>query len=247
MSGSLGPALLILTEVVDSAAIIYAAYWGFAIRRALVGRIYRNQALWLGVLSILLFLTVFVPAPTTSDAVIIVLSDLPIVAFTLAFFAFVDSTVPVARRSDPRLRNILHWDKIRFVAWGVLVLVEMLGVYSDIMTENTGSNDVVGLFVLAVIGAPPMFIAASRSMDRSLRGSLKWLGLTLLFFLGILLVAVGESAADFSDSTYSSVPYGVVLLFIAYALYKSTRSLAPINRLPAIEPGTPSSPDATKT
>jgi len=235
MSDSLGPALATLSDIAVVVAIIYAAYWAFAIRRALVSRIYRNQALWLGVLGIVFFLVVVTPTPTGNDLVSDVLNNAPTVALTLGFLAFVDSTVPIAKRSDPLLRNILNWEKVRVLAWAVLILVEILGVYGEIESNNTSSSSVAGLLAVALIGAPPMLIGARRSMDPNLRRSLKWFGLALLFFLGILFVGVVESRLNLSTyyttSSYGEIPYAAVLILVAYALYRSIRSLAPINRL----------------
>ncbi len=235
MSDSLGFAIITLTQLGTGAAILYAAYWAFAVRHALVGHGYRNQALWLGVLSVCLALDLAVPSPTTSNAAITILVNIPIIAVALGFFAFIDATVPIARRSDPRLRNILHWEKVRFAAWAFLIWVVITSVYAQVTSDNTGSNIVVPLFALAVIGAPPLFIGARRSMDRSLRESLKWLGAGMVSLLGILLVAIVEAALNVSDSYYASEGYAAVVLLFAYLLYKSARSLAPINRIPTVE------------
>jgi hypothetical protein len=240
LSDSLGPALATLADIAVAVAIFYAAYWAFAIRRALVGRNYRNQALWLGVLNILFILVVITPTPAGNGLAADVLNNGPTVALTLGFFALVDSTVPIARRSDPLLRNIVHWEKVRVVAWAVLVLVEILTAYAEIESNNTSSATVAGLVVVALIGAPPMLIGARRSMDPNLRGSLKWFGLSLLFFLGIILVGVVETrlglSTYYTTSSYGEIPYAAVLILVAYALYRSIRSLEPINRLPAPEP-----------
>jgi len=245
MSDNLQLGILILAYLADTAIFIYAAYWAFGIRRALVGRIYRNQALWLGVLSIIVLLSEAVPTPTTDNAVFIVLSNLPVIALALVLFAFVDSTVPVARRSDPLLRDTLHWGKVRVVAWLVLVLVEILGAYGEITSSNTSSSDVNGLLLLVVIGAPPMFIGARRSMDPHLRGSLKWFGLGLVSLIGLLLVAFAELAANIPSAgplAYAELPYNLVVFLFGYALYRSTRSLAPINRLQTLDPPAASPP-----
>jgi hypothetical protein len=237
LSDSLQTAVVILTYFADAAMVLYAAYWAFAIRRATVGHIYRNQALWLGVLSVIV-LTATIPTPTTEGAVVIVLINLPVIALALVLFSFVDATVPVARRSDPLLRDILHWGKVRVFAWGALILAEIWGAYGQVTSNNTGSNVVFGLLLLVVIGVPPMLIGARRSMDPILRGSLKWFGLSLLTLLGLLLVTLAEVAANLPSAeplNYSQIPYNLVALLFGYALYRSARSLAPINRLQADE------------
>ena len=238
MSNSLEPALVIASYAAAAAIFAYAAYWAFDIRRALVGRIYRSQVLWLGVVSMVLFAAV-VPTPTTNSVTIIILSNLPVIALALVLFAFVDSTVPVARRSDPLLRNILHWGRVRFAAWTALALVEIYGAYGEITSSNTGSTVVLGLLLLTVIGAPPMLIGARRSTSPNLRGTLKWFGLGLLATLGLPLVTIAEVLVGVPSTVgplaYAQIPYNAVAMLFGYAMYRSVRSLAPINRLQANE------------
>jgi hypothetical protein len=238
MSNSLEPALVIASYAAAAAIFAYAAYWAFDIRRALVGRIYRSQVLWLGVVSIVLFAAV-VPTPTTNSVTTIILSNLPVIALALVLFAFVDSTVPVARRSDPLLRNILHWGRFRFAAWTALVVVEIYGAYGEITSSNTGSSVVLGLLLLTVIGAPPMLIGARRSTSPNLRGTLKWFGLGLLATLGLPLVTIAEVLVGVPSTVgplaYAQIPYNAVAMLFGYAMYRSVRSLAPINRLQSNE------------
>jgi hypothetical protein len=246
MSNSLEPALVIASYAAAAAIFSYAAYWAFDIRRALVGRIYRSQVLWLGVVSVVLFAAV-VPTPTTNSVTTIILSNLPVIALALVLFAFVDSTVPVARRSDPLLRNILHWGRFRFAAWTALVLVEIYGAYGEITSSNTGSSVVLGLLLLTVIGAPPMLIGARRSTSPNLRGTLKWFGLGLLATLGLPLVTIAEVLVGVPSTVgplaYAQIPYNAVAMLFGYAMYRSVRSLAPINRLQANEPAAISAAD----
>jgi hypothetical protein len=248
MSDSLAPVLVTAVGIAAAAFFIYAAYWAFAFRRALVGHVYRNQALWLGVLSIILATVFIVPSLSTGGPVIIALSNLPVVALILGFFAFVDSTVPIARRSDPRLRDILHWEKVRFVAWGLLILVEVAGLYFAVTnTPGTQGFDAgFGGLLLFLFGAPPMLVGGRRSMDPTLRGSLKWFGLALVCFIGILLVGILESAVNIATSPYSSIPYDAVAVLAGLALYRSARSLAPINRLQVVEPETTGVPSVVE-
>ena len=233
MSDNLQTAVVILTYIAAAAMALYAAYWAFDIRRATVGHIYRNQALWLGALSVIV-LTAIIPTPTTNGAIVIALINLPVIILALVLFAFVDATVPVARRSDPLLRDVIHWGKSRVLAWGVLILVEILGAYGQITSNNTGSGVVAGLLLLVIIGVPPMLIGARRSMDPNLRESLKWFGLGLLTLLGLLLVTLAEVAVNLpapEPLNYSQIPYNLVALLFGYALYRSARSLAPLSRI----------------
>jgi hypothetical protein len=69
------------------------------------------------------------------------------------------------------------------------------------------------------------------SRDRVLRESLKWLRVALFFLPGLVLVGVVEGSLGLSnyDSTYSysAVPWNLVFILVADALYRSARSLAP--------------------
>jgi hypothetical protein len=247
---------VVLGDLVPAAIGLYAAYWAFSIRRALAGRVYRNHALWLGAVCIVW--EVGIPANSISSNSIIINLALNIgLFFELAFvFAFIDSIVPVARRSDPLLRGILHWDKLRYLLWGDLGLAAIYLVIAAVYPsyENSGLGGAVGypLFLLPFIaGGPVVLVAAKRSKDYVLRGSLKWFGVALLAFLFNALVSftemfllnISQYDSSFSYPALASVP-GAILG--AYALYRSARSLAPMNRLqPAGPETTPGPPPAT--
>jgi hypothetical protein len=254
MQDSLGLALGIFSYFAAAAAFLYASYWAFAIRRALVGRIYRNHALWLGILSIIVFFSVLTSlVPQGTSLLLYVLNSGPSTVAPLFLFAFIDSTIPIARRSDPLLRNILHWEKVRILAWSVLALDELLSVYFSITNSFSynGISGFLGLFgivILVIIGFPPLLVGARRSMDPILRRSLKWLGLALLLLLGLFFVGGLEGALNLSayDMTYSygALAWNAAQIPVGYALYRSARSLAPVSRLslevaPKVEPPAP--------
>jgi hypothetical protein len=85
-----------------------------------------------------------------------------------------------------------------------------------------------------------LLIGARRSSDTVLRQSVKWLGVGLLCVPGLVLVSVveGVMGVSYYDMIYSYgiVPWNAVAILLGYALYNSARSLAPLNRLPPIEP-----------
>lgn len=191
----------------------------------------------------------------TSTSVIVSLALSLFIFFQLAFsFAFVDSTIPVERRADPLLRGILHWDKVRFVLWGDLGLAAIYLAYGAINPSfaNAGFWGAIGfpLFLLPFItGAPAMLIGARRSRDLVLRGSLKWFGVFLVLFLFNALISFIElfilniSSYD-SSYSYPALAFAPAAILGAYALYRSARSLAPVNRLslevaPKVEPPPP--------
>jgi hypothetical protein len=256
MSGSLGFALaIVLGDLVPAAIGLYAAYWAFSIRRALAGRVYRSHALWLGVLCIVWEVGLPINGLTSNSMIIALALNLSLFAELAFFFAFVDSTVPVARRSDPLLRGISHWEKVRFVLWGDLGLAAIYLVIAaiDPSSENSGFGGAIGfpLFLLPfILGAPVVLIGARRSKDQVLRASLKWLGVLLLSFLFNALLSFiemfvfGISQYD-STFSYPALVFAPGAILGAYALYRAARSLAPMNRLQDVEPGT--IPPATPT
>jgi hypothetical protein len=270
MADSFGPVLADLSYLAAGAVFIYGAYWAFAIRRALVGRIYRTQALWLGAL--------FIAALIASDAVLLPLSDNWFVTAVVRFlaygpwpilvvFAFLDSTIPVLRRSDPLLRRIFHWKKLRIVIWCILAFTTLFAGYASIYlpacfsTGNTpacissamnnsgwlgavlgfwGSLYWVDASLVLILGAAALLSGARRSSDTVLRKSLSWLGLGLLCVPCLVLVSVLEGIIGMSYYgmiySYGIVPWNAVAILLGYALYRSARSLAPLSRLPSVEP-----------
>ena len=276
MPDSLGPALAAVSYIVAGVVFIYGAYWAFAIRRALVGRIYRRQALWLGAL--------FIAALIASDAVLLPMSGNSFVTAAVSFlaygpwptlvvFAFLDSTIPVLRRSDPLLRNVLSWKNLRILILLILAFSTAFGIYASIYLptclptanapvcissamSNSGQLEAVLWFLggyywvdaslVLALGATALLIGARRSSDAVLRRSLKWLGVGLLCVPCLVLVSVveGMMGASYYDMIYSYgiVPWNAVAVLLGYALYRSARSLAPLNRLP---PGGPRSSSAS--
>jgi hypothetical protein len=100
MSDSLGFALaIIFAEIIPASIAVFGAYWAFSIRSALASRIYRNHALWLGALCLVFGPTNFLTY--RSSATIEKALDIYYAFLFAALFAFIDSTVRVARRSDP--------------------------------------------------------------------------------------------------------------------------------------------------
>lgn len=240
----------IVVEVVVGAIFAYGAYWAFAIRRALASRDYRRQALWLGV--VCLYWIAFFPDknPYNALAVGFYYAFLPVM-----LFAWIDASVRVARRSDPLLRNTLHWSKLRLVIWAVIALATLSDIllYPANILGNPPSGILVWLgwvpaLATFVSGSPAILLSAIRSKDPTFRKSLKWFGM----FLVVFLIVVVLSALTFLIGTQTAVGIiSVVRDFIlapaAYCLYRSARSLAPVSRLQALEPMVVSPASMAKT
>lgn len=248
MFDDLGFALaIVFSEIMPAAVFLYAAYWAFAIRRALVSRIYRRHALWLGALGVVVAVAVFLTY-STNYTVNIMISIYYDILFAVVF-AFVDSLIPVARRSDPLLRSVLSWEKLRYFLWADVAVLGAFNTLSYVSYLTPAFSSGLAKFIVQDAGwfaaAAVLFglsglailIAVRRSGDIVLRSSLKWLGVMLIFVVFLFAAYTAEyyllpnlTQFDFFYS-YPVLPWGIVFIVVAYALYRSARSLAPVNRL----------------
>jgi len=253
MSDSLGIiAAVIVAQIVPGAISLYAAYWAFSVRKALGGRMYRRHAFLLGVVCVIVSMLGFLTY--SPNKVIDLLLALFYSGVFIFLFAFIDSTVPLARRSDPLLRSVLRWDRLRVALWtdtGALAVVNTISqtLYSGSTPGQVGVLLNALWFVLAAIlfGASgvALVIGARRSRDPLFRRSLKWLGLVLIV---VLLTFVNDTVISFLlpnlstfDFYYSyyALPSGLLSIVYTYFLYRSARSLAPISSLVEPERGSP--------
>jgi hypothetical protein len=217
----------------------YAAYWAFNIRRAQTVRIYRNQALGMGFVSlawILVFFNYVVVFHSGLYGLFVLFDSLIIM---MAFY-WVDASVLAARRSDPLLRDTLHWQKLRVYLWGLLVASAavvvfltayyeyVIGVEPQFMLNlplglTTGVVSLPSQEVVypSIIALP---IAAYRSRDVFFRRSLAW------FAAFIVMI---EIVGSFGTSSSFLPTLGVFgsLTIAAYCIYRSVKSLVPLNRI----------------
>lgn len=151
-------------------------------RKALANRIYRAHALWLGSVSIVGLAAVEESLiPNNNQALTFSVVSFVGALANVISFAFVDSTVRIARRSDHLLRPILNWSRLRIVAWttlSFLILIEVVGGANEIANSFT-TNDLLYMFtiplqflVLVAIGGPAMLLSARRSGDKALAQSI---------------------------------------------------------------------------
>jgi len=223
---------------------LYASYWAITIRRALVSRIYRRQALWLGVLAVFLALNVFLTYST--NPVINVFIDVSVALLFAVMFAYVDSAVPVLRRSDPLLRGILRWGTLRYILWLDWALLAAFNVLPGLFPSlNSGTVGFIiedaGWFTVATVlfgvSGVALVIGVRRSGDIVLRSSLKWLGAAL--FLAIMLfvydtaeyVVVPSMTSFQFYYSYTNLPIGTILIVMSYFFYRSARALAPVGKI----------------
>ena len=239
-----------------------AAYEALTVRRALAVSLYRNQALGVGLvafsfvlslLSAIITATYFCPSSCQSSGGSFGEPiSLPFLYFfVLVLLYWVDSSMRAARRSDPLLRNSLHWSRVRIVAWvltvGFIVLNSAYVLYLVIATGlpfDAVPNlpplfsiiELVPLYVPVALGATFLPLGTRRSGDRTLRRHLVWFGLFVLLLLATLISFIGLSISvpsDLEALRHAIVNYSafVALNVAGYFLYRSGRFLVPLHRI----------------
>lgn len=231
--------------VLGTAILLYAGYWAFEIRRALFVRSYRSQALWIGFFS--LYFIFFVNRldqylMSTNSPIAYFVQELYYFFLAILLFRLIDVDVGLARRSDPLLREPLHWKQLRLVVWAIMAIsissLIFLSAYTIFAGFIASTTLVIGLqtstyFSFLIPGIPAMFLGASRSRDEVFRRTLKWFGFFFLFlFVGFgAYFATASGLVNISNDVLGATQ-GYVLIPGAYCLYRSARSLAPLGRIP---------------
>jgi hypothetical protein len=218
----------------------YAAYWAFIIRRGLSIGLYRDQALGIGLVALsyftfIVYTEIGFPFATNGYPGTWLLTIFPPVAF---LFYWVDTSARAARRADPLLRDSLHWSKVRSFVWPQVLAFMISYAFAAAYNLVFGMPEfeailitLVGLaavFEMLVVGAAVLLVAAIRSGDKALRRHLGWFGFFILF------AAVGAIVAA-ATFPFHHVGLGLISYVVsppaAFVLYRSARSLAPLNRI----------------
>lgn len=211
---------------------IYAAYWAFDIRRALSTNVFRNQALGMGLVAIgwLLVNTVYsFGLPTTAEV------GAPLIVVALSFY-WIDTSIFAAQRTDPLQRNTMRWREVRWLLWptfGLLFTLTLLVEYSPPLAAWQpvwlGILWLPSFMIPAAILAAVFVKSVMRSKDRTLRRHLRWFGLSFVGLFATLIITeliVTSLGGIVSDATTSS---GFTVF--AYCIYRSAKSLAPLERM----------------
>lgn len=237
-----------LEEVIGSLVVLlafgYAAFWAFSVRRGLAVRLYRRQALGIGLVSITVAWFTFL-----FDGGGYFLSSAPDLVTDLQFTVFLLSLVPVfywtdvsllaVRSSDPLERDLFHWSRARVVLWGTLAVIALtivafdtyLGIYPQVLEEVANSSCafcppgtpgvVAPILILVVLGVPLVAaalllpFAARRSKDITLRRHLKWFGMAIVFVVLFFVVVFFLPQANPDSSSNLLAEPVAVLLFAA--------------------------------
>ena len=221
----------------------YAAYWALTIRHALVGALYRNQAFGTGLIAAIMTLTIFVVAADVTGVQSIITPF--VLVLVLVIFYFIDSSILAARRSDPLLRETLRWTRSRYLLWVlVFFLVAASAAATELFSDTLQNNS----FGFAILTGAPFFavlglglvalpISATRSRDGTLRTHFGWFGLFVAFLLAFVITVAPAPSLNFTTGNFTFFNIAdfqvafVCMIVAGYCLYRSARSLAPLNRI----------------
>jgi hypothetical protein len=235
----------------------YAAFWAFNIRHALAVPLYRRQAFGIGfiVLATWAVIAVFVVIPT-SDTLLANIEQFSAFYFLfIVLFYWIDSSVLASRRSDPLLRDTLHWSKIRVFLWISIIVTTaipflILGYVAatsnqalfDQLNSGTFGGPVVSFILNAVVFNFPVVIpicgliylpviANRAKWDRSLRRHFLWFAPASVV---MLLVFFGPTSG--TPSSVGEIITPLLVVIMGYTLYRSAKALVPLNYLASSNP-----------
>lgn len=225
----------------------YAGYWGLAIGRRLIVRDYRTQAFVASAAAfyvVLLLVVAFViPVSAESGVTVVLLNALVDYGVLIVIIYWVDTTVSIARRSDPFERDTLHYSISKyfwFLAFAAPVIAALLLNPIILVYTTAAPLDAISLslaltplFVAGSFGAVLMFLGASRSKDRTLKSHIRWFGRGLA-----VVVATFAAGGVWRSTGGASSPYLIIVdpiffggqFLVAYCFYRSARSLAPTTK-----------------
>jgi len=226
---SIADAALIAEIAIIVALAVYGGYRALTIRHALYSRAYRNQALAAAVAFLALAFLAFTNLAPGSYAsgnptgLFYYIGPIFVAAIYSAFFYMVDVTARAGRFSDPLLRDTLHWSQARKVLWA-------LNILCIVLTFVTGIFLLLFTFFLPIVSGALLFpVLARRTGDMTLRRHMRWLGgFFVLFFLSVFFY---PNVATDAELVIDGLPLVMGALFLTI----SARSLAPLNRISAIE------------
>jgi len=174
---------------------------------------------------------------------------------SLIIFYWIDAAVLAARRTDPLMRDTLHWSRVRIVLWGIVlfstsVYLFVILLYYDVIVGKSigagfngapfGNNIITYLgsaptVLIPLFAAPILLVVVwRRSRDPTIRQHLKWFALAAITLLLGVVIGVSGGPNNYSSfSIIASEAFPLGGLIAAFCLYKSARSLVLIAPSPA--------------
>lgn len=246
--------LLFVIDLVPIPLISYSASRASNIRRALAVPLYRSQALGVVVvgLSIISFAVTFdlyngLNLTSNFFSFFEILFGFAIPPFVT--FYWIDTSMRTARKSDPLLRDVLHWRIVRKVLWvwiggTFLIFVSIIGVSTaqQILSGQLYSTSssppailmlllLLPLFIVPIVGLVFLPRAAKMSGDKRFGKHLRWFGLYIFFVLGAFAAILIPNPSGFLGSLLFQLEVAIPQIVGGLCLYKSVRWLVPLNRI----------------
>ena len=227
--------LYVLGAIV-AALYIYGAVWANRIKNALSTPLYRDRARWVGIVAaffaVLVSSNLLIRLIDPTNFYLSLLEYIVVDAAGLVTLAWIDTTIKMARRSDPLNRNTFKWKQLRILIWIFTFLTTIGSLFWVVFSQanffspgGTNGNFVAGSFGWVLLGFIALVLSYRRSKDPMLKEHLKWFGLFLflLFIVDTVLSATGDPFRIAGE---------ILLAIDAYFLYRGVRTLAPLSRVP---------------
>ncbi len=236
-----------ITAVITALTVIifgYAGYWSLDIRRALRAPLYKNHALALAVVATAFGIMDVEAALVDSSIVVVPTIFLTLFATFIFMFYFIDSAMLSARRADPLLRDTARWILLRKPIWIVMIVTIAFAIGSSVAGySGYGGIFLIPFILVAISGGVFLVQATRRSKDMTFNRHLKWFGIFAVLAIVWLIVILLGTFQAMNPVTLLNSPLtamGSYVLDLAdilglaaagYCLYKSAKSLVPLNRI----------------
>jgi hypothetical protein len=233
----------------------YAAFWAFTIRRVLPVKLHRNHAMGVVIVALGWGLLDIVDYFVNASVWEVPWIFLTLFGLFIVMFYWIDSAVLSARRADPLLRDSAHWKSVRRPLWAAIVILVAFAIGSSVAGyPGYGGIFIIPFVLVGISGGLVLPIAARRSKDMVFNKHLRWFGVFSVLAVGWFFLSIAATAGTaMNPTTLLNSPlsvanyYAIDLVNIigltgaGYCLYKSARSLAPLNRLSTEEARTEAS------
>ncbi|HXW36969.1 MAG TPA: hypothetical protein VEJ36_03590 [Nitrososphaerales archaeon] len=218
----------------------YAAYWAFDIRRALSAPLFRNQALGMGLVAIgWLGFNAFNSFPQSEVGIVVFEETGAVLVAIVLTLYWIDASILAAQHTDPLQRNTLRWREVRWILWPFFAFVTALTLLVSFVPSLVGLQPVWnGAAGIGAIGIIVAVLAAAfarsvmRSKDRTIKMHLRWFGLSLAGWLGILTIfPIVATSLGISSLNATTASQALAYTAFAYCVYRSAKSLAPLEQV----------------
>ena len=205
----------------------YGIYWSLDIRRALSAIDFRRQALGMGLLAAGWgsFNLANIGLPTIGPAQ----AGLALLALSLTFY-WIDASIKAAGRTDPLARDPLHWSKLRIALWIVLVSALLSAAAATFVVALQafvyGPLGALLVLLLIVLPLPSFLISVRRSKNVAMKRHLTWFGVALGCWTAALAVS-----GNVPNTNLSNAALYLAFVLFSYFIYRSAKSLAPMERV----------------